>query len=93
MGEIHSIRINARIGAEHAAKVQALCEREGISRTDLLRRAIDHYYQSLMVEKPTAREILSGSGVVGCGEGPADLASQSEAYLSEHLQHQHNGDR
>ncbi|MEX0374904.1 ribbon-helix-helix domain-containing protein [Spiribacter pallidus] len=93
MSEVRDIRINARIDAAQAAQIDTICEREGINRTDLLRRAIDYYYQSLVLEKRAARDVLTSSGLIGCAEGPNDLASQDKRYLTEQLRRRHDGDR
>jgi hypothetical protein len=80
------IRINARLTGEDARRFRELQKREGLSSSDLLRDALRVYHASRTRPKANAMKLLSASGFIGGGEGPADLSERYKNYLSESLE-------
>ena len=83
-------RVNARLDAARMAKLEQLAKSTGLSISDVIRDAIDHYadaHQS--ANAPSAYEIAQRIGLIGCGAGPADLASNIKRYFAEGLQKKH----
>jgi hypothetical protein len=80
------IRINARLTGEDARRFRELQKREGLSSSDLLRDALRVYHASRTRPKANAMKLLSASGFIGGGEGPADLSERYKDYLSESLE-------
>ena len=79
-------RINARLPPELASKLSELRRRTGKSTTDLLREALEGYYDASRATDEPAR--LLGE-FVGCAEGPRALSSRYKAELVRSLERKH----
>jgi hypothetical protein len=75
-------RINARIDDEMARKIRALQSRTGKSTTEILRDSIDAYYGSVSGKGGPG---VALTALVGCADGPSDLAGDYKRYLGESL--------
>lgn len=75
-------RINARLDAELAGKLQELQQRTGKSTTEILQAALERYYDSMRSATEPARLF---EGFVGCVEGPRELSSNYKAELGRSL--------
>jgi predicted transcriptional regulator len=83
-------RLNARLDAKHARKLEALARATGVSVSDVIRDAIDHYHAAKAGVTPKGRKALDK--LAGIAQGPADLSSQYKRYLAKDLSTKH-GDR
>lgn len=78
------IRINARLSGEDARRFKELEALEG-SATNVVREAVREYHAKRIKPRRNAWEIMTASGFIGGGEGPADLSSRYKEYLAESL--------
>ncbi len=77
-----STRVNARLDAASAKRLDEIRARTHASVTQVLVRAIERYAESLAAEEPrSAYQIFRESGFVACAEGEADLASNVKGHL------------
>jgi len=85
-----TVRISVRLDAERAAKLRRLASRTGESTSEIVKRAIDSFYERAEpAERPY--DVLMRSGFIGCGEGHPDFSTDKEG-LFEPLGAEH-GDR
>jgi predicted transcriptional regulator len=77
-----TVRINARVDAELAKKLDYLRARTGKSTTLIVREAIEAYYDALRMKADPAALLAD---FVSCAEGPADLSTQYKAELGRLL--------
>jgi len=75
-------RINARIDPDVARKIRYLCDATGKTTTEVLKASIDAYYDAVSREGSPATVLAD---LVGCAEGPRDLAADYKRYLAESL--------
>ena len=80
------VRINARLTGEDARHFRELLRREGGSASDLLRDALREYHAARSKPRANALTLLTASGFIGGGEGPADLSARYKDYLGEALE-------
>jgi len=73
-------RLNARVDDELAAKVEALRRLTKKSTTDIVKAAIELYYDTVRGTGGRAADLLEQAGFIGCADGPEDL---SESYKDE----------
>jgi len=86
------MRLNARLPEELARKLEALERATGQSTSNVVRLALESYFNEVCGPGRTAREAIHLSGLVGCGEAEADLSTSYKARLGEGLGRKH-GDR
>ena len=75
-------RINARLDADLARKVQTLRRRTGQSSTEIVKASLESYYAAVMREKNPAMLLAD---FVGCARGPANLSSSYKSELTKSL--------
>ena len=80
------IRINARLTGEDARHFRELLRREGVSASDLLRDALREYHAARTKPRANALKLLTASGFIGGGEGPADLSARYKDHLADVLE-------
>ena len=80
------MRINARLDDEHAEKLTSLTRATGASITEVLKQALDVYFEQLENSRGSAAEILEQSGFIGCGEGSLHLSEQYKDSLKKSVQ-------
>jgi Ribbon-helix-helix protein, copG family len=81
-------RVNARLDSTQAGKLAYLSEATGQSASDVMREAVDRYYEQVKSEKGKDRRILNS--LIGKYEGgPADLSENYKQYLTESLTKKH----
>ncbi|MBA3563590.1 MAG: CopG family transcriptional regulator [Gammaproteobacteria bacterium] len=86
------MRVNARLDEETGRKLSYLKRAVGRPASEIIRSAIDAYYNQLLKRGAKSAELLTGTGFVGCGEGDIDLSvSYKGAWLNE--QHRKHGHR
>lgn len=86
------MRINARLDEIHSQKLEFLKRATNAGVSEVVKDAIDAYYERVKGQKPSAAEIFWKSGFVGIAEGPEDLSARYKEYLAEGLEAKH-GDR
>jgi hypothetical protein len=74
-------RVNARLGAEDAKKLAYLTEREGQTVSEVLRLALQRYYDEAKAGEGSALKILERTGFIGSASGPGDLSTNHKQYL------------
>lgn len=83
-------RVNARLDADRMRKLEQLADTTGLSISDVIRDAIDHYADAKKAQSgPSAYEIMQRIGFIGCAKGPKDLAVNYKKYLAESLRKKH----
>ena len=75
-------RVSARFDESCAAKLGYLKRTTGLSASDLVRRGIDLLYEEVRRKPRSALALLTATGFVGSGEGPAELSQRSKEYLT-----------
>jgi hypothetical protein len=83
-----STRINARLDAALARKLQRAQAATHKSVTEIVSESLDRYCDLLIAsdsERRTAYERLADAGFIGCAEGPSDLSATYKAQLTESL--------
>jgi Arc/MetJ-type ribon-helix-helix transcriptional regulator len=83
------MRLNARLPEELAQKLEALVRATGQSTSEVVRVALEHYFNEICGSGRSAREAIHLSGFVGCGEAEADLSTTYKSRLSEGLGRKH----
>lgn len=86
------MRINARIDEKQVKQLEHIKQREQITTTQVVKRALDLYFQQHKVKKRLKIEQLLSSEFVGCAEGPADLSDNYKQFQSKTLNEKHSID-
>ena len=79
------MRINARLDEEMQRKIAYILDHTSISQSELVKNAIDLYYESVRKENQSSLKILLESGFIGGGHGPEDLSENYKDHLIKHL--------
>lgn len=74
-------RINARLDAELARKVDELCELTGQSASAIIKVALEAYYERTRAAGMSPRAVLERSGFIGCAEGDPNLSTDYKGLL------------
>jgi hypothetical protein len=83
------MRINARLDAEQAHKLEYLRAATGGSLSDVVKTAIERYYAEVSAAPARTAEILRQTGLIGCAEGDTELSARYKQLLSESLDAKH----
>ena len=78
-------RLNARLEADLARKLERLRRMTGKSVTAIVKAALEAYYDRLHDGKESAREVLESCGFVGCADGGPNLSTGYKAALRDSL--------
>ena len=78
-------RVNARIDESLSRKLAHLRRITGHSVTEIVRQAIELYYESIHRGDGTAKDVLLRTGFVGCAEGSPDLSDRYKSAIAESL--------
>jgi hypothetical protein len=78
-------RLNARIDAPLAKKVAALRLATRQTTTDVVRVALERYYDAVERES-RPYELLRDGGFIGCADGPSDLSVTYKHELTRSLE-------
>jgi hypothetical protein len=79
----NAMRINARLDEEYAHKLNYIQKQTNQPITDVIKSAIDLYYQQLQQEKPL--DLLTQTGFIGCGEADPNLSVNYKSILRDNL--------
>lgn len=83
------MRLNARLTDELSKKLLALERTTGQSRSDIVRAALERYFEETPVPGRSVRDAIHESGLIGCGEAEADLSGSYKSRLRESLERKH----
>lgn len=79
------MRLNARLDDELARKVEFLKETTQESYTDILKKALNLYYEQVSAGKSKPIDLIRKNLFVGCGEAVEDLSKNYKQHLREGL--------
>ncbi|MCC5663827.1 CopG family transcriptional regulator [Nostoc sp. CHAB 5784] len=79
------MRINARLDDEYADKLAFIQQRTNQAVTDVIKSAIELYYQQLQQEQKNALSMLTQTGFIGCGHTDSDLSVNYKLILRDGL--------
>lgn len=83
------MRVNARLEPEVAEKLSLLKAATRSSTSEVIRCAIDVYFEQRVGQERTPYRILEQAGLVACADGPRDLSTTYKARLSRSLRAKH----
>jgi hypothetical protein len=83
------MRVNARLTAEEASKLDYLVRIEGKSVTEVIRASIVRYYDEARATHAAASGALERTGFIGCAEGEPDLSRSYKRRLTDSLATKH----
>ena len=80
------MRVNARLDSDRAMKLNYIRQRTNQGTSEIMKSAIDFYYEKLRQKTPVKPlQLLRESGLIGCAEGDADLSVNYKEYLTDSL--------
>ena len=79
------MRINARLNEEYADKLAYIQQQTNQAVTDVIKSAIELYYQQLQQEQKNALSMLIQTGFIGCGQTDPDLSINYKSILRDGL--------
>ena len=82
---LYDMRINARLEPPLAKKIAYLKAKSGATTSDVLKRAIEVYYDQEAEASTSPLAALEKVGFVACAEGPRNLSSRYKAELTRSL--------
>ena len=84
------MRINARLDTQHSRKLDFLLETTHQNISELVKCAIDVYYEQVRSTRPRPAEILEASGFVGFAKADPELSATYKERLGEALSTKHD---
>ncbi|MEH1908787.1 CopG family transcriptional regulator [Nostoc sp.] len=81
-----TMRINARLDEEYADKLAYIQQQTNQAVTDVIKSAIELYYQQLQQEQKNALSVLIQTGFIGCGQADPDLSVNYKSILRDGLE-------
>lgn len=82
-------RVNARLPEEDARKLAYLAKTERKSVSEIIRAAIERYYDETRSAGAARKKILYRTGFIGCGEAEPDLSTDYKRHLTDSLLRKH----
>jgi len=79
------MRINARLDQEYVDKLAYIQQQTNQAVTDVIKSAIELYYQQLQHEQKNALSMLTQTGFIGCGQADPDLSVNYKLILRDGL--------
>ncbi|MEE8523389.1 MAG: ribbon-helix-helix protein, CopG family [Thermoanaerobaculia bacterium] len=83
------MRISARLDQNRSQKLDFLANATHLGTSEIVKRAIDVYYDQVHEARPRPAEILERSGFVGCGEADPELSERYKERVAELLATKH----
>lgn len=83
------MRINARLDQDSDRKLAYIQQQTSQGVTDIIKSAIDLYYQQLQAAAKHPLSLLTQTGFIGCGRADADLSVNYKSTLKQGLQAKH----
>ncbi|HEX9736933.1 MAG TPA: CopG family transcriptional regulator [Thermoanaerobaculia bacterium] len=84
------MRINARLDEDRTRKFEFLAHVTSQGASEVLKRAIDAYYEQMRALHPKPAEILARTGFVGCGEASEDLSTTYKRQVRDIVARKHD---
>ncbi|MEH2380163.1 MAG: CopG family transcriptional regulator [Nostoc sp.] len=81
-----TMRINARLDEEYADKLAYIQQQTNQAVTDVIKSAIELYYQQLQQEQKNALSMLIQTGFIGCDQADPDLSVNYKSILRDGLE-------
>jgi predicted transcriptional regulator len=78
-------RINARLDAALARKVEQLCKLTGKSASAVIKAALESYYERTASSAQHPKAALEQAGFIASGSGAVDLSTSYKAALAKSL--------
>ena len=75
------MRLNARLDAIHEAQLIKIQEQTQATVSEIVRSALENYYQTVCEHPSTAKDALFASGFVGCAEVVHTLLTMNEGSI------------
>jgi len=75
------MRLNARLDAIHEAQLIKIQEQTQATVSEIVRSALENYYQTVCAHRVSAKDALYASGFVGCAESDPDLSTTYKSQL------------
>ncbi|WP_414568228.1 CopG family transcriptional regulator [Nostoc sp. CCY 9925] len=79
------MRINARLDDEYAEKLAYIQQQTNQAVTDVIKSALELYYQQLQQQQKNPFSMLSQTGFIGCAEADPDLSVNYKSILRHGL--------
>ena len=84
------MRVSARLDEDRSRKLAFLTTSTNLGKSEILKQAIDLYYEQVSTARPRPAEILSQAGFIGCGEGAPELSERYKEDLRELVSAKHD---
>jgi hypothetical protein len=84
------MRINARLDDDRTRKLQYLVSRTGANISEVIKQAIETYYQEVFSRKNKPGNLLHQSGFVGCADGDAGLSERYKEAFRQGVEVKHD---
>ena len=84
------MRLNARLSAEHAAQLTQIQEQTQASVSEIIRRALEVYYQTVCKRPTSAKEVFATTGFMGCAEDEPELGATYKSKLASSWDQKHD---
>jgi hypothetical protein len=84
------MRINARLDESRSQKLDFLSRATHLSTSEIVKQAIDLYYEQVKSQRPRPAEVLSASGFIGCGEASPDLSKRYKEEVRSIVEAKHD---
>jgi predicted transcriptional regulator len=68
------MRINARLDDSRSQKLDFLARTTRLSTSDIVKQALDVYYEQVRSRRPAPAAVLAETGFIGCGEASPELS-------------------
>jgi hypothetical protein len=80
---------NARLTDELTRELVAHERTTGQSRSEIVRAALERYFDDARPSARSASDAIDASGLVGCGEAETDLSATHKSRLRESMERKH----
>ncbi len=77
------MEVNATVNDDIAHKISLIQQQTQQDLSEILKHAIELYYQSLHTPPKTPLQILEESGFIGCFQDDPDLSTNYKKFLTE----------
>ncbi|MEH2295756.1 CopG family transcriptional regulator [Nostoc sp.] len=79
------MRINARLDDEYADKLAYIQQQTNQAVTDVIKSALELYYQQIQQQQKNPLSMLTKTGFIGCGEADPNLSVNYKSILKDSL--------
>ncbi len=79
------MRVNARLDQDRSQKLAALVQMTELKVSEIVKRAIDVYYDEIKGTRSSPAEVLTASGFVGFAKADPNLSETYKDRLTESL--------